>query len=59
MVPEFIEDERIKFKSDSATVINYSFFPRWESVDGEQNVFWSTPSFMFVFGEGENEIYYK
>jgi len=59
VVPEFIEDERIKFKSDSATVINYSFFPRWESVDGEQNVFWSTPSFMFVFGEGENEIYYK
>lgn len=59
VIPEFIEDEKIKFKSDSGTVINYSFFPRWESVDGEQNVFWSTPSFMFVFGEGENEIYYK
>jgi hypothetical protein len=52
------EDEHVEFFSESGTLINYSYFPRWKSVDPEQTVFWTTPSIMFVFGRGETELFY-
>ena len=57
--PEIREDERLKFFSESGTLINYSYFPRWESTDPEQTVFWATPTMMFVFGRGETELFYN
>jgi hypothetical protein len=59
IIPEVMDSEKIKFKSDSRVMINYSYFPKWKSLNKDQNVFWATPSFMFVFGEGENEINYR
>mgnify|MGYP001561201546 FL=1 len=52
------EDEYLKFASYSGTLINYSYFPRWKSLDEDQTVFWATPSMMFIFGRGEVEMRY-
>ncbi|MFA5080573.1 MAG: hypothetical protein WC472_03025 [Candidatus Paceibacterota bacterium] len=57
--PEVLENEYIKFNSDSNILINYSYFPKWKSKDENQTVFWATPSFMFVFGKGNTELRYK
>jgi hypothetical protein len=56
--PEIREDEHLKFFSESGTLINYSYFPRWKSTDPEQTIFWATPTMMFVFGRGETELFY-
>ena len=58
IIPEIKEDEYIKFFSESGALINYSYFPRWESTDPEQTVFWATPTMMFVFGKGDTELFY-
>ena len=50
--------EKIEFASVGATLINFSYFPRWESVDEEQTVYWATPSMMFVFAKGETTLRY-
>ncbi|MFA6251962.1 MAG: hypothetical protein WCX74_00955 [Candidatus Paceibacterota bacterium] len=54
-----IEGYKLKFNSASGVLINYSYFPKWKSSDKNQTVFWITPSNMFVFGKGNNELTYK
>lgn len=57
--PQELTNERIKFDSNKGVFINYSYFPKWQSNDKNQTVFWATPSMMFVFGKGETELNYK
>lgn len=57
--PELIQNEKIKFNNNTGTFINFSYFPKWQSVDKNQTVFWTTPSLMFVFAKGETELNYK
>lgn len=54
-----IENEKIKFNNNSGTLINFSYFPKWQSNDKNQTIFWITPSMMFVFARGETELNYK
>ncbi|MDD4409611.1 MAG: hypothetical protein PHW52_03115 [Candidatus Pacebacteria bacterium] len=56
--PEIMNDEKLRFRSGSGTLINYSYFPKWKSINKEQEVYWATPSFIFVFGRGDNELDY-
>ncbi|MFA5086746.1 MAG: hypothetical protein WC470_00390 [Candidatus Paceibacterota bacterium] len=57
--PELVENEKIKFNNNSGTLVNFSYFPKWQSQDKTQTVFWITPSMMFVFARGETELNYK
>jgi hypothetical protein len=57
--PELIENEQIKFNNNSATFVNFSYFPKWQSKDKKQTIFWISPSMMFVFAKGETEFNYK
>lgn len=57
--PEILSDERIKFNSEKGVLINFSYFPKWQSTDKAQTVFWVAPSMMFVFGKGETDLNYK
>lgn len=57
--PELIQNEKIKFNSHSGTLVNFSYFPKWQSNDKDQTVFWISPSMMFVFGRGKTELNYK
>ena len=57
--PEIIENEYLKFNSTSGTIINYSYFPKWQSIDSSQTIFWATPSRMFIFGSGNENLRYK
>jgi len=59
VVPDIKQNEYFKFNSNDGVLINYSYFPRWKSKNHDQTVYWATPSFMFVFGKGENELYYN
>ncbi|MFA6251963.1 MAG: hypothetical protein WCX74_00960 [Candidatus Paceibacterota bacterium] len=52
-------NENLKFYSNFGVIINYSYFPKWVSKNKNQTVFWTTPSSMFIFGEGDNEVIYK
>lgn len=54
-----VKDEYLSFESEDGVIVNYSYFPRWKSKNPEQTVFWATPSMMFVFGEGKNELIYS
>lgn len=57
--PEIIENEKIKFNSQGGTLVNFSYFPKWKSLDKNQTIFWITPSMMFIFANGETELNYK
>lgn len=57
--PELIQNEKIKFNNNTGTFINFSYFPKWQSMDKNQTVFWTTPSLMFIFSKGETELSYK
>ena len=47
------------FSSNDSTLINYSFSPRWESLNKTQIVYQATPTSIFVFGKGNNILEYK
>ncbi len=55
---KIMNGKKIEFESVGGTLINYSYFPRWESADEGQIVYWATPSMMFVFAKGETELRY-
>lgn len=57
--PQILNNEQIKFNSTKGVLINFSYFPKWESNDKTQTIFWATPSMMFVFAKGETELSYK
>lgn len=56
---EILNGEQIKLNSNQGALINFSYFPKWQSIDKAQTVFWVAPSMMFVFGKGETELNYK
>lgn len=56
---QILTNEKISFTSSKGVFINFSYFPKWQSNNKNQTVFWATPSRMFVFGKGETELDYK
>jgi hypothetical protein len=52
-------DMSLSFNNVGGTLINYSYFPDWQSEDSEQNVYWATPTMMWIFGKGETFLKYK
>lgn len=57
--PTKLSSHEIKFYSKKNILLNYSYFPYWESENSSQEVFWATPSMMFVFGQGDTTLEYK
>lgn len=53
------EDEKISFSSVHGVILNFSYFPRWQSTSSDQTVFQVTPSLMFVFGAGDTELVFR
>jgi hypothetical protein len=54
-----IQNEQLEITSNSGIFINFSYFPKWQSLKKNQTIFWITPSLMFVFGNGETTLNYK
>lgn len=52
-------DMELKFNNVGGTVVNYSYFPDWRIVNSKQNIYWATPTMMWIFSNGETEIIYK
>lgn len=59
VAPVNMSGHEISFDGQSATIINYSYFPRWTSEAENQTVFMTCPGFMFVFGNGKNHLVYR
>lgn len=53
------KDMNLKFNNTGGTLINYSYFPDWQSGDKEQTIYWATPTMMWVFANGETEFSYR
>jgi hypothetical protein len=47
---------RIAVESGGSVLLNFTYSPLWKSENPEQNVFWATPSSIFIFGKGQNAI---
>lgn len=59
IVPVVKQNMSVRFASVGGTLINYSYFPNWESTDDSQTIYWATPTMMWVFGDGEEELAYR
>jgi len=57
--PDKLSDHEIQFNSEKGILLNYSYFPYWKSENSNQEVFWATPTMMFLFGQEENTLKYK
>jgi len=58
IVPEFNQANRLIFNSRSGVIINHNYAPEWRSASSKQTVFMVTPSLIFVFGRGGNDLCY-
>lgn len=53
------EDMNLRFESNGATLINYSYFPDWKMENYQSPIYWATPSMMWLFAQGDTEIRFK
>lgn len=49
----------LKFNNIGGTIINYSYFPDWQIANSNQNIYWATPTMMWIFAKGETELLYN
>ncbi|MCO6430321.1 MAG: hypothetical protein J5J00_05620 [Deltaproteobacteria bacterium] len=59
IVPTTNSATRFEFEHHGGTIINYSYFSRWESSSRKQTIFQITPSFMYVVATGPTTLTYK
>ncbi len=57
--PQTLEDEKLIFEAKGPVLINLSYFPKWESDNESQTIYWATPSQMFIFANGKSELTYQ
>lgn len=52
-------DHEISFEAHGGTIIRFSYFPRWKSRTGDQQVFLVAPSLMYIAARGRTELRYE